>query len=327
MSFKSIEGQDRAVGLLQQSLKIGKVHHAYLFSGLDGIGKKKTALELAKALNCLQPGPEGGCDRCESCLKLDRAGHPDFIHLQPEGSQIRIEQIRRLEEQISFRPYLSRHRLCLLDKASEMNLFSASAFLKTLEEPPEGNVFVLLVNDPGELLPTLVSRCLLLQFRPLPEALITRKLREQGVAEEEARSLSRLSGGSLGRAVYWQEADFWKKPEAWIRQLELLSPLRISPLLENIKKWVGTREAMLEELEVGRICLRDILWIRLGLENRIVLSTGWKARLAALAGRHPEAVWLKQVALINQTAEDLIRQSNPQLTWEILWIKMARSAN
>jgi DNA polymerase III subunit delta' len=329
MSFQAIEGQERAVRLLKQSLKTGKLHHAYLFSGLDGIGKKKTALELAKALNCRRPGPEGSCDQCDSCLKLEKGSHPDFIHLQPEGTSqfIRIHQIRSLEEQINFPPYMGGVRVCLIDKASNLKIEGANAFLKTLEEPPAGNVFVLLVNDLGEILSTLVSRCLAIAFIPLPFSLIARKLEKEGATPEEAASLSRLSGGSLGRAIQYKQTGFWGRHQAWLEQLEALSPHKSAVLLEGIKKWLGSREEMLEKLEIGRGCLRDILGVALGLTSGSELPPEVRGRVAALAARHPAAVWLKRLTLIDRAAEYLAGPANAQLAWEMLWLKMARMVN
>ncbi len=333
MSFKDIQGQDRAIGLLRRALDRDKVHHAYLFTGPDGIGKKKTALEMAKALNCLQPGTEGGCDSCTSCLKIEKNCHPDLVHLKPEKTQITIDQIRDLEEQLAYPPFGNRYRLILLDKASELNVWAANAFLKTLEEPPAGNIFVLLVNDPGELLPTLVSRCLRLHFSPLSLDRISRMLiTGKGADPEKAQVISRVSGGSLGRAVHlfekFSEEKSWDKTlESWLRQLESLSLGRLSPLIAGVKDWLGSREQMQETLEIGSTCLRDILWLRNGLEDLVFLPASHKERLKGLAFRCPERIWLKRYDLITQATQDLLRQVNPQLTWEMLWINMARAAH
>jgi DNA polymerase-3 subunit delta' len=333
MSFKDIQGQDRAIGLLRRALDRDKVHHAYLFTGPDGIGKKKTALEMAKALNCLQPGTEGGCDSCTSCLKIEKKCHPDLVHLKPEKTQITINQIRDLEEQLAYPPFGNRYRLILLDKASELNVWAANAFLKTLEEPPAGNIFVLLVNDPGELLPTLVSRCLRLNFSPLSLDRISRILiTDKGADPEKAQVISRVSGGSLGRAYHlfekFSEEKSWDKTlESWLRQLESLSLGRLSPLIAGVKDWLGSREQMQETLEIGSTCLRDILWLRNGLEDLVFLPASHKERLKGLAFRCPERIWLKRYDLITQAAQDLLRQVNPQLTWEMLWINMARAVH
>jgi DNA polymerase III subunit delta' len=325
MSFTQIQGQDRAIRILKQSLKRDKVHHAYLFSGPEGVGKKLTAQELAKALNCDQPGPEGGCDQCPSCRKIEKQVHPDFIHLKPEGSNIRIEQIRNLAQQLSYGPALGRSRLCLLDMASDLNEPAANAFLKTLEEPPSGTLFVLLVRDPGELLPTLVSRCVSVGFNPLPLALIAEKLmKEKGLSQEEAQALSLVSGGSIGRAFEFLKINFWKKQEAWIAQLEGLSQAGMAQLFRWAKSWLGSREEIQENLEIGQWCLRDLIWVQAGLEDKVSLRPHLRERVRSLAFSLPDTIWLKRLTLLNQAAVYQTQNVNAQLNWEVLFLKMAR---
>jgi len=325
MSFALIQGQDRAIENLKQSLQRDKLHHAYLFSGLEGVGKKKTAVELVKALNCDRSGPDGGCDQCPSCSKIERQIHPDFIHLQPEGANIRIEQIRNLGQQLAYGPVLGRSRLCLLDMASDLNEPAANAFLKTLEEPPPGTLFVLLVRDPGELLPTLVSRCVSIGFNPLPLSMIAEKLEEEkGVSHEEALALSLVSGGSLGRAFQYIKTNFWKKQEEWISQLEGFSQAGIVQLLAWAKSWLGSREETQENLEIGQWCLRDLIWVRAGLEDKVSLRPHLKERVRALAFSLPDHVWLKRLTLIHQASQYHLQNVNAQLNWEVLFLKMAR---
>ena len=298
MSFTLIQGQERAIENLKQSLRRDKLHHAYLFCGPEGVGKKKTALELAKALNCDKSGPEGGCDHCPACRKIENRVHPDLIHLEPEGVHIRIEQIRNLGQQLAYGPALGRSRLCLLDMASDLNEPAANAFLKTLEEPPPGTIFVLLVRDPGELLPTLVSRCVSIGFNPLSLSLITDKLvEEKGVSREEAQALSLVSGGSLGKAFQYIKTNFWKKQETWITQLEGLSQAGMTQLLAWAKGWLGSREETQENLEIGQWCLRDLIWVRAGLEDKVSLRPHLIERVRALASSLPHTVWLKTADL------------------------------
>lgn len=324
MSFALIQGQEMALRNLKQALLKDKIHHAYLFSGQEGIGKKKTAFELAKALNCEQPGPEGGCDQCPSCLRIEKQLHPDLIHLRPEGANIRIEQIRNLNQQFSYGPVLGRYRLCLLDMASDLNESAANAFLKTLEEPPEGTVFILLVRDPGELLPTLVSRCISISFNPLSLSLIAQKLEEEtGLSPDEARALSLVSGGSLGRALRFLKVDFWKKQETWISHLEGLPQAGPAQLLEWAKSWLGSREEVQENLEIGQWCLRDIIWVRAGLEAKVSFPSHLRERVKALAFSRDENTWLKRLTLVNQAARSLNQNLNAQLNGEVLFIRMA----
>ncbi len=326
MSFALIQGQNRAIQNLKRSLERDKLHHAYLFSGPEGVGKKMTALELIKALNCDRPGPDGGCDQCPSCLKIAKQIHPDFLHLKPEGVNIRIEQIRNLSQRLSFGPAMGRSRLCLIDMASDLNEPAANAFLKTLEEPPLGTLFVLLARDPGELLPTLVSRCVLIGFNPLPLSLIADQLiNEKGLSGEEARSLSLVSGGSLGQAFKFLKTDFWKKQETWIIHFEGLFQAGMDQLLGWAKSWSGSREETQENLEIGQWCVRDIIWVRAGLGDKVSLRPHLKERVKTLAFHFPDEVWLKQLTLLNQAAVFNSQNVNNQLNWEVLFLKLSKS--
>lgn len=324
MAFTRILGQERVVNHLKQAWKRDKLHHAYLFCGPEGVGKTLTARELIKALNCDHPDSHGGCDGCPACSKIDRGIHPDFIAIRPEGVQIRIEQIRNLQQQIANGPAWGRSRLCLLDMASDLNEAAANAFLKTLEEPPPGTFFVLLVRDPGELLPTIVSRCVSVTFNPLPLKLVEEKLLvEKGVPQEEARALSLISGGSLGRAYRYLESDFRKKQETWFSRLEELPKADLGQLLSWAKSWTGSREEVQENMEMGAWCVRDLIWIRMGLADRISVPAHLEKRVRDLAFSRPEEVWLRQLVLLYQ-AEVLHRKNvNAQLNWEVLLLDLA----
>jgi len=324
MSFLNIQGQKRAVNQLKESLKRGKLHHAYLFGGPEGVGKKKTAKELIKALNCDRPGPEGGCDQCPSCSKIEREIHPDFIQIRPDGVHIRIEQIRNLGQRLSFGPALGRSRLCLLDMASDLNEAAANAFLKTLEEPPPATYFVLLVRDPGELLPTIVSRCVFVTFNPLPLGLVEEKLAEEkGVSREEAKALSLLSGGSLGRAYHYLKTGFRKKQETWFSRLEELPKAGAGRLFSWAKSWTGSREEVQENLEIGQWCVRDLIWIRMGLGDKVSVPPHLEERVRNLAFSLPGEIWLRRLTLLYQ-AETLHRKNvNSQLNLETLLLELA----
>lgn len=325
MSFTQIQGQDRVIENLRQSLKKDKLHHGYLFSGPEGVGKKLTAKELIKALNCDRSGSDGGCDQCPSCQKIEKQTHPDFIQLKPEGVNIRIEQIRNLGQQLSYGPALGRSRLCLLDMASDLNEPAANAFLKTLEEPPPKTLFVLLVRDPGELLPTLVSRCVTLGFNPLSLSLIAEKLvKEKGLSQEEAQALSLVSGGSIGKAFGFIKSNFWKKQEAWIVQLEGLPQAGMAELFSWARSWLGSREETQENLEIGQWCMRDIIWVRAGLEEKVSLRPHLIERVRTLAFSLPHSAWVKRMTLLSQATVFNNQNVNIQLNWEVLFLKMTK---
>lgn len=173
MSFQDIVGHERQIEQLQSCLVQHRIPHAFLFYGLEGIGKKTTAFTFAKALNCLtnehDTGPRDACDTCLSCGKADHNNHLDIVVLEPEGPFIKIQAIRNLQERMKFKPWEGKKRVCIIDSAERMNDAAANALLKTLEEPPAANIIILISPLPSQLPATILSRCQQVRFNPLPE--------------------------------------------------------------------------------------------------------------------------------------------------------------
>ena len=236
MSFAEIIGQGKAVRILTGVLERKRIASSYIFCGEPGIGKKLTALNFAKALNCLkdrdalsvmrdeslppQPPPlakvgiTGGdsslltphslpvdsCDQCESCMKINSGSHPDLLLVAPEDRQIKIEEIRLIDDALSFRPFEGRKKIVIVDDADTMNIASANAFLKTLEEPPGDSVIVLISSRPDRLPATIRSRCSRVNFFALSLGHCKQVLRGK-VPDEELETMARLSAGKPGLAL------------------------------------------------------------------------------------------------------------------------------
>lgn len=225
MPFSELQAQDRAVGALQAALRRGRLHHAYLLGGPEGVGKGTAARLLAQAANCEGGGarldglPDDACGTCAPCKKIAHGAHPDVFLLQeervmakagrwePKGGrtpsrEIVVDQVRDLvDHRLSMRRFEGRHRVVVVDPADAMNVQAQNALLKTLEEPPEATTLVLVSSSPDALLPTIKSRCLRVAFAPLPEPVIRARLEAAGQLPEEARLAAALSGGSLSRAL------------------------------------------------------------------------------------------------------------------------------
>ncbi len=239
MPFSSTLGQQRAVAALQAALSSGQLHHACLFGGPDGVGKELTAVTLAQAANCERGGGDA-CGACAVCRRIAGRNHPDMVWVMPEAEQIarglagradfagtpskdiRIAQIRALQERLSFKPLEAKTRFIFICGADAMNPQAQNALLKTLEEPPPATVLILISSAPGQLLPTIRSRCLKLDFAPLPAAVIEEKLlRDKKLSPEMARLCARLSYGSLSTAESLNTKALAKR----VSQLERLAAL------------------------------------------------------------------------------------------------------
>ena len=218
--FSQIIGQERAVHLLKQAITREKMPHAYLFVGVPGVGRTTTALALAQALNCEAPETGEGCGRCKPCRQLLGGNFPDVELVEPDGQSIKIEQVRELERRFAYKPVAGRYRVTVVRPAEAMTEEASNAFLKTLEEPPAGNVLVLNATEPSDLLPTIVSRCQKVVFRRIPPRVIEEWLIDtKGMDREKASVLARISDGSLGRALDMEESGFLEKRHAHLLSL------------------------------------------------------------------------------------------------------------
>ncbi len=173
--FSQIIGQDRAIEFLKRVIVRDRMPHAYLFTGIPGVGRTTTALALTQTLNCRQSMNGEGCGRCQSCRQIMNGHFVDLLSLHPDGQNIKIEQMRDLNHRLSFKPLSGNHRVSIIHQAEMMTLVAANSFLKTLEEPPPRNILILNVIEPLDLLPTIVSRCQRIPFNPLSVKLITDK--------------------------------------------------------------------------------------------------------------------------------------------------------
>jgi len=209
MKFSEIVGQEVAVNILKKAIENNRSHHAYLFMGPDGVGKRTTAIAFAKGLNCRSSSSDG-CDLCDSCRKIENGTHPDVELIGPRegGLTISIDQIRKLQRRVAYKPLEGKWKVYIIDDAASATEEAANCLLKTLEEPPPQVILILITENIYRLLSTVRSRCQLILFRQIPRTLIEKILTDQyEVAPEEARPLARFSSGSIGRALYCLEKE------------------------------------------------------------------------------------------------------------------------
>jgi DNA polymerase-3 subunit delta' len=203
------------VGTFDQVVKRGRLAHAYLFTGPPGIGKRLFAGELAKALLC-EASPGGrleACEECDACHQVTAGTHPDFFTARrPEESlEVPIDVVRELCKNLGLKPARGRYKIAILDDADDLNEAAGNCFLKTLEEPPPRSLLILIGNRPERQLSTIVSRCQVVPFAPLPPALVAELLRAQGMEDEALIDrVVRLSGGSPGQAQALADPALWE---------------------------------------------------------------------------------------------------------------------
>lgn len=217
MYFENIKGQEFAKKYMINSINKGKINHAYMFEGIEGIGKETFAYDLAKILL--------------ETPHLENA--PDCIRVKPEGNSIKIAQIRNLQSDIVIKPH-KKYKIYIIDKAEKMTVEAQNALLKTLEEPPEYAIIILVTDNKEGLLPTIRSRCEIVKFTPIPFIEIKNYLINQGIEPNRANLLSSFSRGSMKKA------------------LELASSNEFYEMKENVQKYIETilSKNMVEILDI-----------------------------------------------------------------------------
>jgi len=284
MSFKDIIGQGKAVNILLGTMAMGRMPSAYLFAGESGIGKKFTALNLAKALNCTSPksqvpSPQPDCcDECAPCKKINNRTHPDFLLVSPEKGEIRVDEIRQIEEALSYAPYEAKRKIVIVDDAETMNPPAANAFLKTLEEPPAQSIIILISASPDRLPETIRSRCARINFSPLSPEKCEEVIKGQAISNEPSaisyQTMSRLAMGRPGLAI---SSDLIEERDWFLGLLEDMaggSNKEIWADKEEMELWFNKAFMLLRDLAVLKVTGKSDMLINIDLKERLSAISG-----------------------------------------------------
>jgi DNA polymerase-3 subunit delta' len=318
MPFSDIRGQDTSIAVLRRSLAAGKIAHAYLFEGIEGCGKKKTALAFIEAVFC---GKEEGCGSCPSCRKMAARQHPDLHLVEPDGAFIKIDQIRELQRDLAYRPFEAPKKACIIDAADRLNPAAGNALLKTLEEPPGNALIILITANVGGVLPTILSRCQQLHFPALPEATIEEFLRNGGTDGETARIAASLAGGSLKNALEKGDDASLAERKAFLERLPTLSLREIAPLFAAAEELAADKEKAREMLELMTTFMRDVLLLQGG--SREVVNSDILPLLNREAAHASPARTMDKIMYISEAQKAMLRNVNPRLALEVLFMRLA----
>ncbi len=306
MPWRSVRGHDRVVDDLRRSLAQGRLPHAFLFVGPEGVGKHLFAKTLAQALLC-ERSPEAAlepCGACPSCLQVESGSHPDVLVVsRPEDKhELPIRVIRELCLDLGLKPMRGSRRIAIVNDADDLSEEAANAFLKTLEEPPTGSVLVLIGTTAEVQLDTVVSRCRVVRFEPLSEPDLAAVLLDQAVASnpDEARRLARLGEGSVGRARGLADPDLENVRRRVIDTLagdRGFDPSALAQQIEAFVKEAGKESVSQREratLLVGELArfFRNVLWETAGLAAPSPDPADRRAAASLAEKLEPEEVFL-----------------------------------
>lgn len=261
LSFDPFKGQSAYVAQMQSDFSRGTYVHAYLLAGPRGTGKKSVARLCVMAALCR--GEHKPCGVCGPCRRVLGESHPD-VHtvLPPKGKQtIGVEALRETLEQVSVKSFEDGAKAILFPQAEKMTAAAQNCLLKTLEEPPEGTVFFLLTEQPGALLPTIVSRCRVVRFHPLGEEEAVARLIELGQSPAEARTKARMAEGCVGQALAIDEERLGLR-ETLTR--DVFSVHRPGDVLAVVNRYKDEKERQAQVMDTLEGAVRDILLAQTG---------------------------------------------------------------
>ncbi len=264
MTYNEIFGQDKIVSHLKEAVAGKKTSHAYIFCGEDGSGKRMMAECFAQSLVC-ESGTGVACGECKACKESMSGNHPDIkyvTHAKPRI--ISVDEIReQLNNDIVIKPYNGGKKIYIIDEAEKLNEQAQNAMLKTIEEPPEYGVVILLVNNAGTLLPTIKSRCIQLNFKPVSKKIVKEILvSKHGISDYLADVAASFADGVPGRAINFAESQAFSEMKSdVVSMLRRIDRLNAGDIYLLVKAWNEgkSKDNLKEKLQLITLWYRDVL--------------------------------------------------------------------
>lgn len=322
MDFTHIIGHEETIANLKKAIEKGYISHSYLFEGEESIGKRKVALAFAKTLLCRAEGTEP-CNRCNSCLKFDNFNHPDFTLIEPEKELIEKKKIDKLLSNINIAPLESKKKIIIIDDSNCMRLETQNALLKTLEEPPPYINIVLITSNSNNIIPTILSRCQVITFYPIPKDEIEKLLvSEYGKTEEEANFIAHFTKGSLGKSIaYSKSQDFFKQRDETLDIIDQIVRGDKFNIFTSIDFFNKHKDAYEEMLDIILYWFRDlIIYKKLGPSELLINQD--KTTLLSNQSFLKEDRINDIIDRVMETRENINRNVNYQLAIETMLLNM-----
>lgn len=302
MSFEKIIGNDDNKKLLENTVRSNNVLHSYLFFGTEGIGKKVFAKEFSKIILC-NSKDEKPCNKCKSCIEFDSNNNPDFFVIEPDGSSIKIEQIRQMQKSILEKPIESNKKVYIINDAETMTKEAQNCMLKTLEEPQDFIVIILIASNENNILPTVKSRCTKIFFRNLDDADIIKYVNEKNSGIDINKDILKLCNGSILKAEFViQKIDILDKIKDFVMNIDKKNEL---VFFQNNQLFYDNKDDIILLLEYVNILLFEKIKGNLGNINGFINS----------------------MKIVESTKLKLINSNNYDMTIDNMLLKMWEEIN
>lgn len=263
--FTNIIGHEDIIKHFKSSIEQGKVSQGYIINGEVGSGKKILTRALVKTLQCEEGGTEP-CNKCKSCLQCETGNQPDIIWVtHDKPNVISVEEIReQVNKDIDIKPYSNRYKIYVIDDAHLLNANAQNTLLKTIEEPPEYAIIILLTSNVDKLLPTIISRCIVLNVKPVRERdVLDYLMNELGLPKEKADFCMDFAQGNLGKAIRLATSDEYREIKGdVVKILTSIPDMSVDDIIYAIKQLDHHKLRMGDYIDLMMMWYRDILMLK-----------------------------------------------------------------
>ncbi len=322
-TFDKIEGNNLIINLLQSSIFDNKINHSYIIDGEKGIGKTLLSKTFAKTLVCEQSNVNP-CLKCSSCLSFDSDNNPDIIYINNISTKtIGVDVIRNeISETVLVKPFKYKYKVYLIEDFNALSVQAQNAFLKTLEEPPNYVVFLLMTTNHNNLLQTILSRCTILKLKPLNDYYVAKYLTEN-FTNIDAHSIASMSNGNIGTAINYINDDTFLEKRNFslliIKKILNCDIVETTMLYNEFIDYLNDIETIFINLSYF---YRDMLIYKNTKNIENIIQKDKLNDIIELEQNFSEKNLLKKLQNINNSIEKLKHNTNKQMTIELLLLKL-----
>lgn len=323
--YEHIIGQTQIKEHFRNAVKYNKISHSYIFNGESGMGKKTLAKAFAMALQCENSTGEP-CKECISCKQALSGNHPDIIWVTHEKDNVvAIDEIReQLVSDIQIKPYKSKYKVYIIDDAQKMNIATQNAVLKTIEEPPEYGIVIFLTTNSDMFLPTILSRCITLNIKPLHKDKIKAQLmKEYQIPDYRAEVIASFSGGNMGKAIRLASSEkFNELKDEVVHLIKYIGDMEVYEMVAAVKRSADYKLEIEDYLDMFTLWFRDVLMYKASKEVDELL---FKDELSTISEQASKASYSGIESIINGIDKAKVRlraNVNFDLTLELMFLNI-----
>lgn len=322
--FDSVVGNKQIKEHFEKAIQLNKISHGYILNGEDGMGKMELAKSFAQMVQCESTG-EKPCMNCHSCKQFLSGNHPDIIYVRHEKpGVIGVDDVRTgINSDILIKPYSSPYKIYIVDEAEKMSVQAQNALLKTIEEPPSYGIIMLLTSNAEGFLPTILSRCIVLNLKPVSDEEMEAYLNQQNIPSDRIPTLVKFSRGNVGKAMRMAQSEsFTAMIDQIMTVLKRADQMNIHELLGFITILTGYKLEIKDCLDFMQMWYRDVLMLKATNDLNLLIFKEEYAAIREVGNKKSYETIEKIIQAIDTAKRRLDANVNFELTMEILLLAM-----